>query len=218
MVQVFSCWFLLLYVFVSHKPLGRKINWNCVRVNMSLTEFNYSGSETVTIERGSLWAREYSLSKFIKAVACLVLSTVPLTHVIPTLRLPGLPGRHGSSMPPTAFKKRFPTLTPPPETIRVYILLRILLLIDGATCLEKNSSKIIGCGTCPSGDRFLCFLFLDLGLKGRRCEEDKELYGYEARHGGLLTVLFRTFSLVRETKIKEHLPACCLFLEFVKPG
>lgn len=96
---------LLLYVFVSHKPLGRKINWNCVHVNMSPTEFNYSGSETVTIERGSLWAREYSLSKFIKVVACLVLSTVPLTHVIPTLRLPGLPGRHGSSMPPYCFQE-----------------------------------------------------------------------------------------------------------------
>lgn len=103
--QVFSCCFLLFYVFVSHKPLGRKINWNCVRVNMSPTEFNYSGSETVTIERGSLWAREYSLSKFIKAVACLVLSTVPLTHVIPTLRLPGLPGHHGSSMPPYCFQE-----------------------------------------------------------------------------------------------------------------
>lgn len=90
--------FFSFYLFVSHKSLGRKLNWNCVHINMSQTEFHYSGSEMLTIERGSLWSSEYSLSKFIKLVVRLVMSKVPLTHVIPPLYVPGLQRCHGSLM------------------------------------------------------------------------------------------------------------------------
>lgn len=125
------------YIFVSQITLGRKISWNCQSINMSWTEFDYSGVRQ-WLQRKVVCTWVYSLSQFISLAVHLVMSKVPLTKQS-THYSCSLACHHASLMLPCVLQEAiFKSHLSTGSCVRMYRLLHILLLIDGAIWLEEK--------------------------------------------------------------------------------